>query len=518
MNEQISNENGLAQDPSQRGQQRASQSIPVGAPRPPMAGVSNGEQRSLAFAHAASAKPWTVGYETLDHDLTETSLPVVGTLPPGVRGTFFRNGPATHERGGQRYAHRWDGDGMVQAFRFGSGVSHFGRFVQTAKRLAESKADRFLVNAFGTYIPGTVPVPEDIDTINPANINLCMNGAELLALWEPGSAYRLKPDTLETLGVKTWRVDLKGSAFSAHPKREPDGTLWNFGADPLKGELTIYCIDAHGQLQRSKTLRFAKLAYMHDFAVTEKHLVFVIPPTLVNKQRLDTGMSFAQACEWTPTLGTQVLVVSKADWSQSWYELPPSGVFHIANAWEDEAGVIRLQFMGAPNPISMLAGFSIMQGEYRHRPGAFMTLVEIVPGKSATQEVVRSLEAEFPVIDRMLVGRRNSTVLCVGRSADRDADVPGYDELVSFDVERGASERYAYGLDWMVEEHLLVPEATRPADPATWVIGTALNMRSRQTVVSVFNASAIADGPVAQASLPIALPLGLHGLFVPAGE
>ena len=147
-----------------------------------------------------------------------------------------------------------------------------------------------------------------------------------------------------------------------------------------------------------------------------------------------------------------------------------------------------------------------------------MTLVEIAPGKGATQEIVLNLEGEFPVVDRSRVGRRNGTVLCVGRSADRDADVPGYDELVSFDVERGTSDRYAYGPDWMVEEHLLISDKTRPLEPATWAIGTALNMRSRRTVVSVFNASAIADGPVAQASLPIALPLGLHGLFVPAGE
>ena len=478
----------------------------------------NGSQRAQAFARSASTKPWTAGYASTSEDIARSTAHWTGAMPTGLRGTFYRNGPAAHERGDQRYAHRWDGDGMVQAFEIGADLCHRGRFVRTAKFLAEAHADRFLVNAFGTYIPGTAPVPEDIDTLNSANISVCMAGAELLALWEPGSAYRLDAQTLETLGPKTWRPDLSGRAFSAHPKREPDGTLWNFGADPLTGELTIYCIGTDGQLQRSETLRFDQLPYMHDFAVTEHHLVFVIPPTLVNKQRLNSGMSYAQACEWTPSLGTRVLVVAKTDWSQRWYDLPPCGVFHIANAWEDEAGVIRLQFMGAPNPISMLAGFTVMQGEYRHRPGAFMTLVEIAPGKGATQEIVLNLEGEFPVVDRSRVGRRNGTVLCVGRSADRDADVPGYDELVSFDVERGTSDRYAYGPDWMVEEHLLISDKTRPLEPATWVIGTALNMRSRRTVVSVFNASAIADGPVAQASLPIALPLGLHGLFVPAGE
>ena len=75
---------------------------------------------------------------------------------------------------------------------------------------------------------------------------------------------------------------------------------------------------------------------------------------------------------------------------------------------------------------------------------------------------------------------------------------------------------FLYGSDWLVEEHLLVPDVANVAGPAQWVVGTALNMRRGQTVVSVFKACAIGEGPVAQASLPYALPLGLHGCFVPS--
>lgn len=53
---------------------------------------------------------------------------------------YFRVWPACHTHGGMRYHYWFDGDGMVQAFRFrGTGVSRLGRFVRTKKYAAESR-------------------------------------------------------------------------------------------------------------------------------------------------------------------------------------------------------------------------------------------------------------------------------------------------------------------------------------------------------------------------------------------
>jgi carotenoid cleavage dioxygenase len=472
----------------------------------------NGEDCKAAFDRARSIKPWTLAYASCNEDsLHVLQIPLEGRIPDGLRGTFYRNGPARHERGQQRYGHRWDGDGMVRAFRFGHQVSHQGRFIQTAKYLAETAANRFLTDAFGTNLSGR-SLPDDIDEMNAANISVCMSGGELLALWDPGSAYRLDPDSLDTLGLKTWSPELRGQPFSAHPKREPDGTLWNFGANPVIGELTLYCIGKDGALKFSKTLQISGLPMLHDFAITANHLVFVMSPIVLNKDRLQSGLSVGQACEWKPALGTRVLTISKIDWSQRWYELPAGCVLHVANAWEDCSGVIRLQFMNAQDPIAAGAGWAAMYGEYAHRVGACMTLAELDPRSGAKQVSIPEIEGEFPVIDPDFVGRRQREVLCVGRSDSRDPTVPGFDEIVSFDVESGVAKRFSYGKDWLVEEHVFAPGGSGKSE---WIVGTALNMTRRQTMVSVFPASSISDGPVAQASLPYALPLGLHGCFVP---
>jgi carotenoid cleavage dioxygenase-like enzyme len=96
--------------------------------------------------------------------------------------------------------------------------------------------------------------------------------------------------------------------------------------------------------------------------------------------------------------------------------------------------------------------------------------------------------------------------------------VPGYDELVSFAVETGRTQRYSFGTDWLVEEHVLVPDAADPSGPAQWAVGTALDLQRGRTVLSVFRADQISDGPVAQATLPYAMPIALHGCFVPGSR
>src|ERR1017187_5867100 len=102
----------------------------------------NGETLHAAFAAACKTRPWTVGYRSMDTDRISGEALMTGRLPAGLRGTLFRNGPARHERGGQRYGHRWDGDGMVQRFSFSDrGVSHLGQYVHTEKYVAESESD-----------------------------------------------------------------------------------------------------------------------------------------------------------------------------------------------------------------------------------------------------------------------------------------------------------------------------------------------------------------------------------------
>lgn len=476
----------------------------------------SGEACRQAFEEASVRHRWTVGFRSFDALRIETQdLLMEGAWPESVKGVFYRNGPGRHEVGGQRYAHRWDGDGLVQAFDFrGPRPAHRAAYVRTNKLQAELEAGRMLFSAFGTKLAGCDPLACPLDRMNAANISVLPLGRELLALWEPGSAYSLDPDTLQTRGLKSFGAQVDGLAFSAHPKVEPDGTIWNFGTHPLEGALHVYRLDAAGRLQLHRRLQVDPLPPAHDFAVTRRHLVFLLPPLIVSAQRLQSGQaSFAEACTWQPQLGLRVLLVSKEDFSLRQFELPAGNLFHVANAWEDRDGTVRLDMMRSDTPRSLIAGWTVMRGDYRHAPGAFLTRVELRPDGRAVQCIVDSVEGEFPAVDPCRVGERHERVLCVARSANRPSDVVGYDEIVLFDTDTGARTRYAYGEDYLVEEHLFVPDDRDPAGPARWIIGTALDMRQRRTVCSLFEAGDIAGGPVSQVQLPYAMPLGLHGAY-----
>jgi carotenoid cleavage dioxygenase len=472
-----------------------------------------GEALHEAFASASVSRPWTAGYRSLDSDRIEADAQLTGRLPPELRGTFYRNGPARHERGGQRYGHRWDGDGMVQRFDIADGrVSHVGQYVHTRKYRTESASDRLLVSGFGTHIRGSDPVPADIDDVNPANISVLHFAGDLLALWEAGSAYRLDPETLATRGLKTWDAMTAGRPFSAHPKVDPDGMLWNFGIDPLKGQLTLYHVAADGCLLHSHVLDVEQLPPTHDFGVTENHLVFLLPPLILNRDRLDSGAAFAESCQWLPALGMRVLTIDKRDWSQRSYSLPPGCLFHVANAWEEKDGTIRLQYMRADDPMSLLSGWSVMRGEYRHQTGARLTSLVLDPSTgTATQSPISEREGEFPVVAASLVSHRYERVLCLERGPSRAQDVPGFDHIALVDIGTGAAQRFFYGDHWQVEEHLLIPAPREPAP--RWIAGTALDTRAGNTVLSIFDVEHVSDGPVAQARLPYSIPLGLHGTF-----
>jgi len=229
-----------------------------------------------SFKAVRATNSWLIGYDSAPDRLDCPSLTIEGKWPAGLAGTFYRNGPARHQVGGLRYHHWFDGDGMVQAFRIADGrIAHQGRMVMTDKYRRELAAGRPLERGFGTAL-AELPPPRSPGALNVANINVISHAGRLLALWEGADAYALDPATLETKGLQVWRDDLKGVPFSAHPRLEPDGTLWSFGYSPLADLLLLYRIGADGTLQTAKALRVEDVGMVHDFVTTERHLVFPV--------------------------------------------------------------------------------------------------------------------------------------------------------------------------------------------------------------------------------------------------
>ncbi|WP_315649434.1 carotenoid oxygenase family protein [Roseateles aquae] len=464
----------------------------------------------------AAGVPELLPLQGLDgRDLEARDLQIEGRLPAALRGTYYKNGPGLMSRGGQRYRHWFDGDGLVQAWRFDGGrVSHQARFVQTQKFRAESQAGRFLLPAYGTAIKPELPITGP-DSVNVANTSVLRQGGRLYALWEGGSAYELDADSLAAKGPRVWAPELAGMPFSAHPKVEADGTLWNFGSTP-GGRLALYQISPQGQVLRSTVFKVpASTTMVHDFVVTERYLVFLLAPIHLDMQAVHAGSAMLDAMSWVPADGTQLLLVSKADFNQRrLFSMPAAMVFHFGNGWDD-GKQLQLDYVEAPAlPEVNVSLRAIMRGERRlHQPSTprFLRL-DLDSGRITLQS--REESVEFPVVDPRVVAQRYRHVWYP--AAIDTQGRWGYDGLLHLDIESGRRQRFCFGQDVVVEEHVLVPKPGSSKEGEGWLLGLCFDSRRQRSFASVFDAQAISAGPLAKVWLPYWVTYGFHGKFYAA--
>ena len=481
----------------------------------PLQVAAGGIDWSEDFAHALETNPMLLGWRSVHADRLKCKARIEGRLPEELRGTFYRNGPAVFQRFGVRYRHWFDGDGMMHACRFdGRGVSHRARVMETPKLVRETSEQRRLFSGFGTPVDGGVPLRRP-DDLNVANTSVLDHRGELLALWEGGSASVLDRETLAWRSFKVWGEGLAGLPFTAHPKVEPDGTLWAFGYSftPVPA-IVLYHIAPDGILRKARRIDIASLGMVHDFVVTARHLVIVIPPLVFEPTAQDEVLLDAFA--WRPELGSRVLVVDKHDFdSRRWYQLPAGFGFHHGNGWEDTSGVIRFDHCVAPDATLMTETMqAVMRGDFRRPSPALYTRYTLRPGGRAEMEVTGE-EAEFPRVAPAVAGRRNRYVYAVGAPSDESIEWR-LRRVVKRDQEAETVDAFDYGPGVLAEEHVFVPRRVPRGEDDGWLVGTFLDYGRGLSGIAVFDARGVADGPVARAWLDYPLPLALHGYFSPA--
>lgn len=472
---------------------------------------------SQAFAQELKTKPWLLGYRSAAQENYAAQATLSGRWPKALSGTLYRNGPAQHEVAGFRYRHWFAGNGMLQAFRLNDGkVQHQGRLIQTQKVKEETAAGRALYPGFASTPPNPAPVTSP-DSINVANISVLPHHNKLYALWEAGSPYEINPDTLETIGIHSFSEETSGVPFSAHPRVEPDGTLWNFGYASDAGLIVFWHIDAQGKLQKAGTVASDPMTMPHDFVATKNHLVLLMPPF---HYQSGNNESFIDSHKWNPQDPTRILVVRKDDFSKTrWFELPAQWVFHFGNAWEDNAGVIRFDGARSETPEVMTDTFrEVMRGRVASNPPSAHHQYQLDTKKGVAREMpmlAMGIDSEFPCINPDFSTQRNQFLYFLSAKATEPAPYPSLTSVSRFDIEKGKLTSYRYPNTKIPEEHIFVPKPNARSEGQGWLIGTALDYVNEKTELNLFDAEAVDAGPIATAVLPYALPLGLHGKFVP---
>lgn len=465
------------------------------------------------FSRTIAREPWLAGWKTVGSEvLGPTAAVIEGKLPRELAGVLYRNGPAWFERAGFRYQHWFDGDGMMHAWRIGRGaVQHQARMIATNKFARERQAGRFLVPAVGTTVPDAASVRNN-DDLNTANTAVIRLGGRLLALWEGGSAIELDPDSLRTRGPVTWREDLVAAPFSAHPLLERDGTLWNFGLlSFVSGSgVLIWRIDPHGRLAQVATVASDAPGYLHSFAMTERHLVFMFMPVGEN----DGGGAFFEHLRFAPEQPCRVAIVPKdALDTPRWFDTDFCAAYHFGAAYERRGEIVMtaVRHRDLEEFRSPMAG--AMRG-VRERNESRTDLVELrldLTAGRARWEHYGIEDIEFPTFDIRSANTQPPRLYAPMNIKPNDA--PYFNSIAGIDTDSGRLDVHRYGTEVIAEEHCFVPKPRSSRAGEGWLIGRLLDYRHARSGIAVLDAEHISDGPLAQAWVPYTAPLSFHGWF-----
>jgi all-trans-8'-apo-beta-carotenal 15,15'-oxygenase len=440
---------------------------------------------------------------------------ISGRLPAELTGTLYRNGPGKLEIGGRPHDHLFDGDGMLSQFTLdGRGVSFRSRFVKTSHYLAEHNALKPKMRGIGKQRPGGPLANAFRRPGNVAQTSVSFQGGNLLALWEIGRPYRLDPDTLETFGEHDFDGALKrGRCFSAHPKWDPaTGEMFNFGLDyGLRTKLRCYRVDPRGNMHYLQAVTLPYPVLNHDFALTDRHMVFVVDPIIIRLGRVMLGFTtFDDGVIFDDTKPTSVILVPREGGKPRIIETEPFFHYHINNAFE-EGGDTVIDLVRYDNYEGVRKSLRNFWTETDPTFG-YLWRMRVTPSDRLEMNQVCDWEGEYPQHDWRRTTRpyRYGYLLGKGEGGYLDTSV------VKLDYQSGEAKSHDFGEGNFAGEPIFVPQHPEAAEDDGWLLTLVYSAAEHRSRLVVLDARDVEQDPIAEAHLHQHIPPGgFHGTFTP---
>jgi carotenoid cleavage dioxygenase len=441
---------------------------------------------------------------------------VEGEMPRDLNGALYRTGPNPMFPPLGKSHHWFLGEGMVHALFVEDGrVRYRNRWVRTEQYNAQRNAGRRLYSC-GFGLDGGDPSVAGKPR-NVANTNIVPHAGKLFALDEGSSPVAMNPATLETIGPSTFDGRYKGP-MTAHPKIDAEtGEMFFFGymaAGPATPDIAFNVVDRTGKLTRSETFKAPFAAMVHDFAITDRHVVFPIFPATIDVQRIMKG---GPLIAWDPAQGSHIGIMAR-DGSTAdirWFKGPPVYVYHPLNSYSEGDTVVvdlcvypRVPLF--PNADGSRAAPDLADAPAHLERWTFDLAANTDQFKRATLD---DLATEFPRIDDRWTGlkhRHGYTGAILGEK------LPGspFDTIVHFDLAKGARQTWTPGPGDFVMEPVVAPRG--PGEANGYVLTLVYRSAENRSDLVVLDAQNVKAGPIATAKLPMRVPFGFHGNWMAA--
>ncbi len=287
------------------------------------------------------------GFDSLEEETHLDGLPVHGQLPPWLRGSLLRTGPAKWEVGNRTMSHWFDGLAMLHRFSFGDGgVSYANRFLESRAYRAARDRGEIAYSEFATdpcrSLFARVSAMFSPKLTDNANVNLTKLGERFISMTETPIPVQFDADTLAAAGVA---YEPPGQLTTAHPHmdRATKGML-NYAAKlgPRTSYRFFLLRPDSSKPEVIATRGVREPAYMHSFGLTDRWLVLAEFPFVVSPPRLAfSGRPYIENYRWKPELGTRFHLFDRSTReSIGPFETDARFSFHHVNSYEEGDEVV----------------------------------------------------------------------------------------------------------------------------------------------------------------------------------
>ncbi|WP_053236539.1 carotenoid oxygenase family protein [Sandaracinus amylolyticus] len=447
-----------------------------------------GDMRSLRREH---------GWEPME---------IEGRIPDGLRGTLHRVGPGLYDSFGREVAHSFEADGALCSVRLEGPARALAakRVIESAEYREETRAGAPLYGSRATpwrrVMNGLLRRRK-----NTGNTALMRWQSRLFALVESSWPTEIDARDLSTIGETD--LGVLGSSFTAHPHRvNAREAIYGFGMRwGPKNAIELAVLPDRGAPKMLGEIPLEHGVLLHDFAATEKHLVFLVPPMRFQLVKALLGIGGASDIfRWTPEDGVEVIVVPIDDPSAIVrFRVETFFQWHFAGAWEQD-GEIVLHIARWPD----FDSYEGLRASGQTGGKAYLHRVAIDPArKTFRSEPVWDAPCEFPEIDPRREGARHRTVFVTTTKGARRG-------VARVALERGADDVFLFERGACPSELVYVPRDATCAEGEGWGLTMVYEPSRDATCLAIFDAQRLSDGPVARCWMRDHAPMTFHGVWV----
>lgn len=456
---------------------------------------------------------------------------VEGTIPDDIDGTFYRT--CIDRRYPQRLPDDipYNADGAVDMFRIRNGHVDFrSRYIRTPRYIFERRERRALFGVYRNRYTND-PLVRNL-SMNTGNTTPIVHAGKLFSLKESSPPMLMDPHTLRTIEEHDFNGRMTATSFTAHPKIDPvTGEMLAFSYEArgdLSDDLAVHFFDPNGNLNRTVWLKAPVVSMMHDWMITDRHVILPTTGMVTSAERLQQGLNH---WAYDPSVPAWVAILPRDGEARDvrWFKGPSDRamLIHATNARSVGNKVILDAPVARGNFNPQFPNIDGSPFDHEARKNTVRRWTFDLDTGAWDEEILFPgiTPSSFTRMDDRFITQpfRWSFNLLTDPALEWDEGCAGplgsqWNAWYRFDHQEGICDRFSAGPTHTLIEPQFVPRHDNAPEGDGYVIGVANNLAEMRSELVIADAHGLEDGPIARVIMPFRLHMQVHGWWEPASR